>query len=117
MSDNHKLPSEHHESPEGTAWIWKVFWILLIVTTVEVVLGIIKPEILMGQFLGTSVLNLIFIVLTLVKAFYIVAEFMHLKFERSNLIWTIALPVLILIPYLAFILLTEGAYMNILLNQ
>ena len=27
-------------------WIWKVFWILLIVTTVEVVLGIIKPEFL-----------------------------------------------------------------------
>lgn len=114
MSENHNLPSEHHESPEGTFWIWKVFWILLVVTTIEVVLGIIKPEPLMVQFLGTSILNIIFILLTLLKAYYIVAEFMHLKFERSNLIWTIALPVLILIPYLAFILLTEGSYMNIL---
>jgi cytochrome c oxidase subunit IV len=116
MSDNTNLPSEHHESPEGTGWIWKVFWILLIVTTIEVVLGIIKPSFLMTQFLGTSILNIIFIVLTLLKAFYIVAEFMHLKFERSNLIWTIALPVMILIPYLAFIILTEGGYMNVLMN-
>jgi cytochrome c oxidase subunit IV len=109
-----KLPSEHHESPEGVWWIWKVFIILLVVTTVEVVLGIIKPPMLMGQMLGTSILNIIFIVLTLVKAFYIIAEFMHLKFERSNFMWTIALPMLILIPYLAFIVLTEGGYMKII---
>lgn len=106
------LPSEHHESPEGTWWIWKVFIILLVVTTVEVVLGIIKPEVLMGQFLGTSLLNIIFILLTLLKAFYIVAEFMHLKFEKKNFMWTIALPMLILIPYLTFIVLSEGGYMG-----
>lgn len=114
MSHNSNLPSEHHESPEGIWWIWKVFIILLVVTTVEVVLGIIKPEVLMGNFLGTSILNIIFIVLTLLKAFYIIAEFMHLKYERTNLIWTIALPMLILIPYLAFIILNEGGYMKIL---
>ena len=27
-------------------WIWKVFWILLVVTGVEVILGIIKPPFL-----------------------------------------------------------------------
>jgi cytochrome c oxidase subunit IV len=116
MANDHNLPSEHHESPEGTGWIWKVFFILLAVTAVEVALGIIKPPFLMFNLLGTSVLNIIFIVLTLFKAYYIVAEFMHLKFERSNLIWTISLPVLILIPYLAFILLTEGGYMNALMQ-
>lgn len=116
MAENHNLPSEHHESPEGTGWIWKVFWILLIVTAVEVILGIIKPSFLLFELFGTSFLNIIFIVLTLVKAFYIVAEFMHVKFERSNLVWTLALPVVILIPYLAFILLTEGSYMNILMQ-
>ena len=68
MSDNNAYPSEHHEGPEGTKWIWKVFWILLIVTTVEVVLGIIKPEILLVSVLGTSLLNVIFIVLTIFKA-------------------------------------------------
>lgn len=113
MAHNPNLPSEHHESPEGIWWIWKVFILLLVVTAVEVILGIIKPEILLGQFMGTTVLNIIFIVLTLVKAFYIVAEFMHVKFERKNLIWTLALPAIILIPYLAFIVLSEGSFMKV----
>ena len=113
MSHNPNLPSEHHESPEGIWWIWKVFILLLVVTAVEVILGIIKPEFLLGHFMGTSVLNIIFIVLTLVKAFYIVAEFMHVKFERKNLIWTLALPAIILIPYLAFIVLSEGSFMKV----
>ena len=92
-------------------WIWKVFWILLIVTTVEVVLGIIKPPILINTiFLGTKLLNHIFIVLTLVKAAYIVNVFMHLGFERTSFKWAVLLPAFILIPYLLFILLVEGGY-------
>ncbi len=114
MSHNPNLPSEHHESPEGTWWVWKVFIILLVVTTAEVALGIIKPEFLLVNFLGTTLLNVIFIVLTLVKAAYIVMEFMHLKYEFNNLKWTIILPMVVLIPYLTFILLLEGGYMNTL---
>lgn len=95
----------------GTWWIWKVFWILLIITGVEVALGIIKPEFLLGQFLGTSILNYVFIILTLVKAAYIVQIFMHVKFENKALRYALYLPSLILIPYLTFILLTEGSYL------
>ena len=95
----------------GTWWIWRVFWILLIVTTIEVVLGIIKPAVLIDNFfLGTSLLNLIFIILTVVKAAYIVMEFMHLGHETKGFKWTILLPAVVLIPYLVFILLTEGHY-------
>ena len=61
----------------GTWWIWKVFWILLIVTTVEVALGIIKPEFMLTQVAGTSILNYVFIILTVFKAAYIVQVFMH----------------------------------------
>lgn len=95
----------------GTRKIWIVFWILLVVTTVEVALGLIQPEFLMADHIGTSWLNVTFILLTLVKAFYIVEYFMHLKHETRAVRWTIYLPVLILIPYLTFILLMEGAYM------
>jgi caa(3)-type oxidase subunit IV len=98
-----------HAHPTGTAWIWKIFWLLLAITAVEVALGIVKPEFLLVQFAGTSLLNLIFIGLTLVKSAYIVMYFMHLKFEETFLQWTIYLPVLILIPYLTFILIAEGA--------
>jgi cytochrome c oxidase subunit 4 len=34
----------------------------------------------------------IFITMTIVKAFYIVAEFMHLKYEVKVLIWSILIP-------------------------
>ena len=96
---------------KGNWWIWKVFWILLVVTTVEVLLGISRPEMLVGsRFLGTSLLYHIFIVLTLVKAGYIVLVFMHLGFERTTFKWTILIPAFILIPYLLFILLSEGGY-------
>ena len=96
---------------KGNWWIWKVFWILLVVTSVEVLLGINQPEMLVGsRFFGTSLLNHIFIVLTLVKAGYIVLVFMHLGFERTTFKWTILIPAFILIPYLLFILLSEGGY-------
>ena len=95
---------------KGNWWIWKVFWILLGVTAVEVALGMIQPAFLNTQFLGTKLLNHIFIVLTIVKAAYIVLSFMHLGHERKSLKWTILIPPIILIPYLLFILLTEGGY-------
>jgi cytochrome c oxidase subunit IV len=96
---------------KGNWWIWKVFWILLIITAVEVVLGIIKPTVLTENFLiGTSLLNLTFIIMTIVKAAYIVMEFMHLGDEVKGLKLTILLPCIVLIPYLLFILINEGNY-------
>lgn len=93
----------------GTRRIWFVFFILLVVTAVEVILGIIKPEFLMATPGGfTSILNYIFIILTLFKAYFIVEAFMHLEGERKSLRLALYLPVLILIPYLTFILLFEG---------
>jgi len=96
---------------KGTWLIWKIFWILLIITTVEVVLGIIKPEIMLTQLFGTAILNYVFIILTIVKAAYIVQVFMHVKFENKAMKYVLYLPTLILIPYLTFILLTEGSYL------
>ena len=90
--------------------IWGVLLFLSIVTTIEVALGIIKPEILMGSFLRMKLLNWIFIILTIVKAYYIAWDFMHIRDERSGLKNSIVLPLVILIPYLAFILLLEVDY-------
>lgn len=49
----------------------------------------------------------IFIGLTIVKAFYIVAEFMHMKYETKSLIWSVILPT-IFIVWLIIALLFEG---------
>ena len=90
--------------------IWGVLIFLSIVTTIEVVLGILKPQILMTSFLKTKILNWIFIILTLVKAYYIAWDFMHIRDEKSFLKNSIVVPLLILIPFLLFILLVEGSY-------
>ena len=90
--------------------IWGVLIFLSIVTTIEVALGIIKPEVLLTSFLRMKLLNWIFIILTLVKAYYIAWDFMHIRDEKSGLKNAIVLPLIILIPYLAFILLLEADY-------
>ena len=90
--------------------IWGVLIFLSIVTTIEVGLGILKPEVLMKSFLRMKLLNWIFILLTIVKAYYIAWDFMHIRDERSGLKNSIVLPLVILIPYLIFILILEADY-------
>ena len=90
--------------------IWGVLIFLSIVTIVEVALGIIKPEILMNTFLSMKLINWIFLILTIIKAYYITWDFMHVRDEKPFLKNTIILPLLILIPFLLFILLWEGSY-------
>ena len=75
--------SHAHESNLGR--IWKVFGILSVITIVEVIFGILKPESLhMNTFLSMNLLNWLFIILTLVKAYYIVWAFMHMEGEKSS---------------------------------
>ena len=90
--------------------IWGVLIFLSIVTAVEVGLGILKPPILLNYFLGIKILNWIFIIMTIIKAYYITWDFMHVRDEKPFLKNTIIIPLLILIPFLLFILLWEGSY-------
>lgn len=95
----------------NTQKIWGVLAFLTFVTAIEVVLGIFKPEILTGTYvLGMKLLNWIFIILTLVKAYYIAWDFMHLRDEKSALRRAIVWTPVFLVLYLAFILLVEGSY-------
>jgi cytochrome c oxidase subunit IV len=100
-----------HEHVSNTKRIWQVFGLLSIITIVEVAFGIFKPEALyMTNFLGMNLLNWLFIILTLVKAYYIVWAFMHMEGEKSSLRWAVVGTVIFLVIYLLFILLTEGDY-------
>ena len=100
-----------HESNKKR--IWLVLVILTVITTVEVALGIVKPASLhLTSILGTSPLNWLFIILTLVKAYYIAWAFMHLEGEkkwfRRSIVWT----AVFLICYLVTLLLIEGDYLH-----
>lgn len=94
----------------NTQKIWGVLILLSIITAVEVVLGIYKPASLMTSFLGMKGLNWIFIILTIVKAYYITWDFMHMRDETAGLRRAVVWTGVFLISYLIFILLQEGGY-------
>jgi len=100
-----------HAHVSNTKRIWTVFGILSIITIFEVILGIIKPAFLHNNSLiGLNLLNWIFIILTLVKAYYIVYAFMHMEGEKPSLRYAVIFPLIFLVVYLLFILLVEGNY-------
>jgi cytochrome c oxidase subunit IV len=80
--------------------IWKVAGILLFLTLIEFVFAFTMER--------GMLLYAIFIGLTLVKAGYIMMEFMHLKDEAKVLIWSIMLPLIFLV-WLVLALMREGA--------
>ena len=92
----------------NTGWIWKTFFILVAITAVEFVFVYYMDA-------GT-LRNSIFIVHTILKAFFIVGEFMHLKHETKGLIWTILVPVSLLV-WLLVALITEGSYVGEVLQN
>ena len=94
----------------NTQKIIGVLILLSIVTLVEVVLGIYKPAVLNEYFLNLKLLNWIFIILTIVKAYYITWDFMHMRDETSTLRRVVVWTAVFLILYLTFILIQEGGY-------
>jgi len=92
--------------PSNKAQIWRVFFILLGITIVELAIAFIFP----GKEGAAGVLKMVvFFALTVLKAFYIVAYFMHLKFEKINLIYSIIVPMIFVI-YIIGMLLYEAGY-------
>ncbi|GAA4927014.1 cytochrome C oxidase subunit IV family protein [Mucilaginibacter defluvii] len=83
---------EHASMSRGK--IWQVFFILLGITVIEFFIALyMVPK----DIISISVANPIYIILTLAKAFYIVAYFMHLKFEKVGLIYSLVVPILFII--------------------
>jgi cytochrome c oxidase subunit 4 len=87
----------HHEPEFSTKPIWRTFWVLLGITLVELTLATIH---LKTDFPPKYVLNGMYLILTLAKAFYIIAEFMHLRHEIKNLILSLAFPAMLFIWFL-----------------
>ncbi|MDX5348575.1 MAG: cytochrome C oxidase subunit IV family protein [Hymenobacteraceae bacterium] len=104
------MAAHSHHNPEPhtgeiakphTKPIWRTFWILVILTAIEFAFAFLME--------ASMLRNSIFIVLTIFKAFFIVAEFMHLKHEAKGLIWSILIPMALLV-WLVVALISEGSY-------
>ena len=85
------------------AKIWKTAGILAFVTAIEYVLAFTVG---MGTMLITA-----FILLTLVKAYYIISEFMHLKYETTGLIASLAWPI-VFVLWLILAMIMEANYIE-----
>ncbi len=92
--------------PPKTKWIWVIFWYLLGVTLIEVGLASVNYY---GHMGWDAWLKPTFILLTLLKAYYIVFSYMHLKDERKNFKLTLGFLIIIL-SYFILLMMIEGYY-------
>jgi len=107
----------HHAPSSGTGRIWKIFWLLSVVTVIELCLGLGlakhwygNPELYHWRILGVKGAMCI---LSLAKAFYIISVFMHLGDEIRNMIMTIAVPACLFIWFIAAFLWDGNSWKNL----
>ena len=92
--------SPEEESKATIRRVWKTAGILAMITAVEFAIAF-TPGI------PRTLKVAVFVGLTIVKAAYIVGEFMHLRYEVKILIWSILIP-MIFVLWLIVALLVEG---------
>ena len=91
-----------HNTDGGRAMrklIWRTFWIMLGITVGEIAIAFSS--------IPHEILKLIFISLTIVKAYFIVGIFMHVNHERTHLRFTLLLPFALIIYFIAM-MMAEG---------
>jgi cytochrome c oxidase subunit IV len=90
--------------------IWRVFFILLGITILEFLVAL-TPAIYNG--IGKTGTVSIFFTLTILKAFYIVGYFMHLRHEKLNMAYTILVPLGFVLYLIALLLIEGGAQAHV----
>jgi cytochrome c oxidase subunit IV len=115
--------SSHSSSPEitfqpdhsgGTSKIWRIFWVLSVLTIVELGLGYFLYA--KGADLSSMVVlstKILIGVLTIAKAYYIVSVFMHLGDEIRNFIMTIIVPLSLFIWFIIAFLMDGNSWKNL----
>lgn len=89
----------------GTKRIWTVFWILSVITIVELGLGLLLYTLHLPESFRRLAIKGVIGILSLAKAYYIVGVFMHLGSELKNLrlaiVVTLGLFIWFIIAFLA----------------
>lgn len=109
----------HHSEEEGKKIrkkIWMVTAILSVITILEVSVGIFFPKASVGQGAWMAI-KWSYIILTVIKAAYIVMIFMHLGEERKVFKMMILIPYILFILYLIFHLYNEGYAVGAMWNE
>jgi cytochrome c oxidase subunit IV len=103
----------HHGSDAQVKRIWRVFWLLLIITIVELCLGLLLYFLDLPEDLRKHLIKGVIIILSLAKAYYIVSVFMHLGDEIRNLIMTIVVPLMLFLWFILAFLWDGNAWKNL----
>ncbi len=118
MSMEHQAVSSeisfHHAPAAGNVKrIWKIFWVLLIITMIELGLGLLLYALSLPDDLRRLLIKGVIIVLSLAKAYFIVSVFMHLGDEIRNLIMTIVVPLALFIWFIIAFITDGNSYKNL----
>ena len=104
----------HPEHSGGTKRIWKIFWVLSVLTIIELGLGYFMYA--QHGHLSYAVVittKCVIGILTLLKAYYIVSVFMHLGDEVRNLIMTIVVPLVLFVWFIIAFLADGNSWKNL----
>ena len=116
MSSHVSSPEITHapEHASGTGRIWKTFWVLSILTIIELGLGYYLYSQHGGLSHGFTLATKSLIgIITLAKAYYIVSVFMHLGDEIRNFIMTIIVPLCLFIWFIVAFLWDGNSWKNL----
>jgi cytochrome c oxidase subunit IV len=100
----------HLSYEESKSRATKIIGVLAVITVFEVVFALLgKGYLVEGFRISGWITGLVMVVLSIVKAYLIVYEFMHMKYEVPGLVRTVLLPTVLLVwAIIAF--MAEGKY-------
>jgi cytochrome c oxidase subunit IV len=100
----------HLSYEESKSRATRIIGILAVITVVEVLFALLgKGYLVEGFHISPVIMGGMMIIMSIVKAYLIVYEFMHMKYEVPGLVKTVLLPTLLLVwAIIAF--MAEGAY-------
>ena len=105
----------HHDDGAQVKKIWKTFWLLSVLTIIELAIGLTIYTLHKGAHPNPTLVLMfkgLVCILTLAKAFYIVSIFMHLGDEIRNLIMTIIVPLMLFIWFIGSFLYEGNSWKN-----
>ncbi|MCB9033052.1 MAG: cytochrome C oxidase subunit IV family protein [Chitinophagales bacterium] len=101
MSAEHLTEEQYNSQVKA---VWKATAWLTVITVVEVAVALG-----LGHAVPKIVLNIFFAMASVAKAFFIIGEFMHLKYEKRAFIISLGVPLIFLVwAIIAFTV--DGAY-------
>ena len=100
----------HLSYEDSKSLAFKTIVILAIITVAEVLVALLGKGYLIDGFeMNAALLGGIMIIMSVVKAYLIIFEFMHMKYEIPGLVKSVLLPTLLLV-WGAIAFTWEGAY-------